>query len=178
MVKFFNTKEWPIVYLKSNNNDINDQLFETYKKEYLTLLVRCKKNSEKIILIYDLTFINNFNNLPLNYIMKHANFNKEIYNYNKEYIRSICVLCNNYGFKNILNLFFSLCKPPCQYKLCKNYDKAQKYLLENFNIDFDISLFKNEMNDEEEELFFENFDMLESNINESDKNSIIDMNQK
>jgi hypothetical protein len=178
MVKFFNIKEWPIVYLKSNNNDINDELFETYKKEYLTLLLKCKKNREKIILIYDLTIINNFNNLPLTYIMKHANFNKEIYNFNKEYIRSICILCNNNGFKNILNLFFSICKPACQYKLCKNYEKAQKYLLENFNINFDISLFKNETNLDDEELSFENFNILDSNINDSDNNSIIEMNQK
>jgi hypothetical protein len=142
-MRFFNTKEWPIIYLRSIEEFISDELFESYKKEYLQLLIKCKNNEEKIILICDFSFKINFDNLPFNYIIKHANFNKEIFKYNKEYVKAICILCNNSTFKNILNLYFTISKPASPYKLCKNYEKANKYLLENFNIDFNTSKFIN-----------------------------------
>lgn len=155
MVKFFYTKEWPIIYLKSYYNIelMNDEYFEKYKKEYLTILIKCKSNKEKIILICDLTELNNCDNIPITYIMKYANFNKEIYKFNKEYVKTICILCNNKAFKNILNLFFSISKPASPYKLCSSYEKANKYLLENFNINYDVSLFENiNMYNDENEL--------------------------
>jgi len=165
MVKFFNTKEWPIVYLKSYNDYINDNLFEIYKKQYLTLLLKCKNNKEKIILICDLNTLDSCDNLPLNYIMKHANFNKEIYKYNKEYVRTVCILCNNSSLKNILNLYFTVSKPASPYKIFKNYDKANKYLLESFNINFDITIYQRNNLDCEDESSDENTDISELNIN-------------
>lgn len=150
MVKYFYTKEWPIIYLRSYNDLINDNLFEKYKKEYLTILLKCKNNKEKIILIYDLINLNNYENLAIKYIMKYANFNKEIYKFNKEYIKAVCILCNNSGFKNILNLYFTISKPASPYKLCQNYEKATKYLLEKFNVNYDISNFENIYMEEDE----------------------------
>jgi len=168
MVKFFNTKEWPIIYLKSYNNYINDDLFELYKKQYLSLLIKCKNNKEKIILICDLTTLNNCENLPLNYIMKHANFNKEIYKYNKEYVKAVCILCSNSSLKNILNLYFTISKPASPYKIFKNNDKINKYLMDNFNIEFNISIFqKNDIDSSEEDSSTESLDISGLNLNDS-----------
>ena len=54
MIADFNLENWPIVYLKLNNNDINENSFEEYKKYYLGLLIRCKNNNEKMVLICNL----------------------------------------------------------------------------------------------------------------------------
>jgi hypothetical protein len=35
MIADFNSDHWPIVYVKFNNNELNDESFEEYKKYYL-----------------------------------------------------------------------------------------------------------------------------------------------
>ena len=85
--------------------------------------------------------LNNTGNVPLNYIMKQAQFNKEIYKFNKEYLRGVCILCSDKNFKNILNLYFSVSKPAAPFKLCRSFSKVNKYLDEKFNIKFDSHVF-------------------------------------
>jgi hypothetical protein len=97
--------------------------------------------------------------------MKHANFNKEIYKFNKEYVSAVCILCNNSSLKNILNLYFTVSKPASPYKIFKTYDKANKYLLESFNINFDITIYQRNNLDNEDESSDENSDISELNIN-------------
>jgi hypothetical protein len=136
----FNLEHWPIVYFKSGGAPINDESFEEYKKYYLNLLIKCKRNNEKMVLISDL---NNSKEFQLNYVIKQAQFNKEIFKFNKEYVICVCILCNNSNFlnlKNILNLYFTMIKPAAPFKLCKSFDKINKYLIKN-NINFDSNIF-------------------------------------
>ena len=77
----FNTKYWPIVYFFIDNEKMNNEIFEEYKKTYLTILLKCKKNKEKIILISDL---NNQGNLPMKYVLKQAYFNNKIHKFNSK----------------------------------------------------------------------------------------------
>ena len=51
---FFNLDNWPIIYIKNKNNFLNDPILEEYKKDYLTILIRCKNNKDKIILFMDI----------------------------------------------------------------------------------------------------------------------------
>jgi hypothetical protein len=142
----FNLTHWPIVYLKSiSGNNITDESFEDFKKMYLELLVKAKKNNEKIILICN---INTSGNIPLKYIMKQAQFNKEIYKFNKEFVKGVCILCKDKSFKNILNLYFSVAKPAAPFKLCRSYEKANKYLNEIFNVNFKTEIFENVIEEE------------------------------
>jgi hypothetical protein len=142
--KNFNLEKWPIVYLKSHNNTMDIDSFESYKKSYLSLLVKCKRNKEKMTLICDLNNISNIDNLQIKYMVKQAQFNKEIYNFNKLYLNGICILCKNKNFKNILNMYFSVSKPAAPFKLCRDIQKANIFLKEVCNIDIDISnLYKN-----------------------------------
>ena len=138
----FNTEQWPVVYFKSGNVQINDENFYEYKKSYLQLLVKCKRNNEKMILICDL---NSFNNdtevLPIKYFMKHSNFNKEMYDFNKKYLKCVCILCKNKNIKTMLNLYFSISKPASPYKLCRSIEKANLFINEKGDINFDISIF-------------------------------------
>ena len=85
--------------------------------------------------------LNNTGNVPLNYIMKQAQFNKEIYKFNKEYLRCVCILCSDKNFKNILNLYFSVNKPAAPFKLFRSFSKVNKYLDEKFNIKFNLRVF-------------------------------------
>tara|TARA_A100001015_G_C14492988_1_gene519976 strand:- start:38 stop:391 length:354 start_codon:yes stop_codon:yes gene_type:complete len=115
MVLSFNEENWPVVYFYIGNNEINDELFESYKINYLNLLLKCKRKKEKMILISDL---NTDNNLPIKYVMKQAMFNRKINNFNKLYVAAVCIYCKNSSFKNILNMYFTLTKPASPYKLC------------------------------------------------------------
>jgi hypothetical protein len=139
MEKNFNLDKWPIVYFRTTDKAVNDDSLEEFKKFYLNLLIKCKKEKEKIILICEI----NLNiNIPLKFILKQAKFSKEIYKYNKEYVKCVAIICKDKNFKNILNLFFTFVTPACPYKLCRTFDKANKYF-KKFDIDFDTNYFNN-----------------------------------
>ena len=140
MIGNFNIEFWPIVYLKLNDNEINENSFEQYKKYYLNLLLKCKKERQKMILICNL---NSGRMLPMDYVIKQAQFNKEIHNFNKDYIQTVCILCKEKNFKNVLNLYFTVAKPANPYKLSRSFDKINLYLKEKFNVIFDVSIFEN-----------------------------------
>jgi hypothetical protein len=142
MIVDFNLDNWPIVYFKLNNNEINETSFDEYKRYYLNLLIKCKNNNEKMVLICNL---NNSTNMPLSWVMKQAQFNKEIQKHNKDYVKTVCIMCKEKSFKNILNLYFSVSKPAAPYKLCRSYEKVNKYLLEKFNITFDSRIYGDEL---------------------------------
>lgn len=149
----FNLNYWPIVYFKSSIEPINDLEFEEYKKFYLQLLVRCKNNNEKMTLICDL---NNTKEFQMDYVMKQAQFNREIYNFNKQYVKCIGIMCGSKNFmslKNIINIFATMVKPPAPFKLCKNFNKINIFLQKN-NINFDVNIFNNlnsEINNNEQD---------------------------
>ena len=115
MVLKFNEDKWPVVYFYTGNEEINDELFEDYKITYLNLLLKCKRNKQKMILISDL---NGKNSLPIKYVMKQAMFNRKINNLNKLYVAAVCIYCKSKSFKNVLNMYFTLTKPASPYKLC------------------------------------------------------------
>ena len=140
----FNLENWPIVYFKSTDETINDESFNEYKKYYLNLLIKCKRNNEKIVIICDLLNKNISDSIPIKYILKQAQFNKEIYKFNKEYVKCICIICKNSNFKNILNVYFSLSKPAMPFKLCRTYEKSNIYLKEKFDIIFDTNIYNKE----------------------------------
>ena len=142
MIGNFNTEVWPIVYLKIDNSiELTDEIFEEYKKKYLSLLVSCKRANEKIAVIFDLNNYNNTENIPVKYIMKQVQFNKEIYKFNKEYLRGICILCKSKTFKNILNMYFTFSKPAAPFKLCRSNEKANIFLKDRCKVNFDVSIF-------------------------------------
>ena len=141
----FNLDYWPIVYFKSFGNDVDDESFDEYKKYYLSLLIKCKNNNEKMILVCNLNKITSY---PMEFIYKQVEFSKQIFKFNQEYLKCVCILCENRSFKNILNLFFTLVKPASPYKLCKNFDKVDKYLFEVFNITFKSYILDKEIDEE------------------------------
>ena len=176
MIGNFNTEFWPVVYLKVDNSiEITDEIFEEYKKKYLSLLVSCKRAGEKIALICDLNDYNNTENIPIKYIMKQVQFSKETYKFNKEYLNGICILCKSKTFKNILNMYFAFSKPAAPFKLCRSNEKANIFLKDKCKVNFDVSIFNKSdiigIDVEEEEEENEHSNVYEE---ENDNNDLLD----
>jgi hypothetical protein len=146
-MKYFNIENWPIVHLKIIVNEINDETFEEYKKNYLELLVKAKRENKKILFIPDMRYITNVESFPMNFLMKQMQFNKDCYKFNKEHVMCVCILSNGKILKNILNVYFKMVKQACPFKICSSTEKATIFFKEKYNIQFDVSIF-NENNTE------------------------------
>jgi len=140
MIDGFNLTNWPIVYFSNNNNHtvMDDAQFEELKEYYLNLLVKCKRNKEKITLIFNL---NNLceSNPSIKYVMKFAQFSKSIYKYNKEYVSGVCLLSKNKYLKDLLNIYFTVTKPACPVKICRSKEKASKFFKDNLNMNINLN---------------------------------------
>ena len=175
MICTFNLDHFPIVYMKLNDNEINDNSFEEYKEYYLSLLLRCKKENQKLVLICNL---DNTPTLPMNYIAKQSQFNKDIYKHNQAHVKTVCILCKNKSFKNILNLYFTVSKPANPFKICRSFMKVNKYLSEKFKILFDTHIFGDgtekcivQCAEQEEEEDIDEYDKKEENNDDSPKST-------
>ena len=133
----FNTNYWPIVQF-SLIEEVNDENFEQYKVNFLNLLLRCKKNKEKMLLICDLE---SDIGIPMKYVFKLALFNKKIFKFNKLYLQGVCVLSKSKTFKNIFKIYLSLITPSSPYKLCSSYAKINTYIEKEFQINFNTFVF-------------------------------------
>jgi hypothetical protein len=168
MAAEFNTNYWPMVYIKLSEENLNDQIFEEYQKNYLNLLIRCKKNNEKMVIITNLTNLTNKNNISMKYMMKQLKFSNKINEFNKKYVKLVIILCHSKSLKSLINTVFSFIKPAAPYKLFINSEKANSYLLDNYSINFDINVYDkiSEVEEESDENIIEKIDLM--NINEED----------
>lgn len=168
MVAEFNTEHWPIVYLRLGGKIVDDNIFEEYQKLYLNLLIKCKKNNEKMVLISDLSYFNNDNNIPMKYLMKQMQFSKKIYDFNKKYLKCVVILCKNKSTKNLIKSLMNFTKPASPNKICRTSKKANTYLYEKFQIKFNIEIFNKDL-----ELNNDNEDEEKDELNDIDSESII-----
>ena len=136
----FNLTNWPIVYFSNNNNDnvMDDIKFEELKEYYLNLLVKCKRNKEKMVLIFNLNNLNE-SSPSVKYVMKFAQFSKSIYKFNKEYVTGVCLYSTNKFLKDLLNIYFSVSKPACPVKICRSKEKINKFLKDKLNVNININ---------------------------------------
>jgi hypothetical protein len=150
---FFNLDNWPIIYIKNKNNCLNDSILEEYKKDYLTILIRCKNNKEKIILFMD---IYEKNEVQMPYIKKMADFHKSVQDYNKVYVEYIYVLCKSKIMKNVISMLLSVETPAVSCKIIRSLDKLQSSFLENHSKDIkEFKIYKtleNVMSNDEEDI--------------------------
>jgi hypothetical protein len=138
MIEGFNLDNWPIVYFSNNTNiEMDDNNFEVLKEFYVNLLVRCKRNKERMVLIFNLNNLSE-NSPSIKYIMKFAQFSKTIYKYNKEFLMGVCLLSTNKCLKDLLNIYFSITKPVAPVKICRSKDKANKFFREKLNFKIDV----------------------------------------
>lgn len=135
---------WPIVYIEYDSSvEITDEDFEEYKRQYTELLVKCKTEKTQMYVICN---IGKASELPMKYVAKQQKLNDELFDYNKLYIKCVCVLVNSVIMKNILKLYFCCSRVASPYKITQNYIKINKYLKEKMSYPFDISVFHSEIN--------------------------------
>jgi len=150
---FFNLDNWPIVYIKNNNNWLNDEILEEYKKDYLSILIRCKNNKDKIILFMD---IYERTEVQMPYIKKMAEFHKNVEEYNRLYVEYIYVLCKSKIMKNIISMLLSVESPAVSCKIIRSLDKLESAFLENHKRDIkEFKIYKtlqNLMSNDEEDV--------------------------
>ena len=149
---FFNLDNWPIIYIK-NNNFLNDNILEEYKKDYLTILIRCKNNKEKIILFMD---IYDKSEIQMPYIKKMTEFHRSIEDYNKLYVEYIYILCKSKIIKNVISMLLSVEKPAVPCKIIRSLDKLETLFLENHKKNIkEFTIYKtleNVMSNDEEDI--------------------------
>jgi hypothetical protein len=137
---FFDLDNWPIIYIKNKNNCLNDGILEEYKKDYLTILIRCKNNKEKIILFMD---IYERTEVQMPYIKKMSEFHKSVEEYNKVYVEYIYVLCKSKIMKSIISMLLSVENPSVRCKIIRSLDKLQSAFLENHKKDIkELKIYK------------------------------------
>ncbi len=159
-----NLEHKPFVYIQFKNIQINDEIFENYTRKYLELLISCKKNKEKIYVIID---INEFESLPLPYLLKQAQFNRKIFQYNQKYLHCAYIYCKNKVFKKMIKMFMMVEKPAVPMRIIRSITKLNNSILENYKINFDCHLFLNKIKNIKEDL--------NNNDNENDED--IDNNE-
>ena len=149
---FFNLDNWPIIYIK-NNNFLNDNILEEYKKDYLTILIRCKNHKEKIILFMD---IYDKSEIQMPYIKKMTEFHRSIEDYNKLYVEYIYILCKSKIIKNVISMLLSVEKPAVPCKIIRSLDKLETLFLENHKKNIkEFTIYKtleNVMSNDEEDI--------------------------
>ncbi len=159
-----NLEHKPFVYIQFKNIQINDEIFENYTRKYLELLISCKKHKEKIYVIID---INEFESLPLPYLLKQAQFNRKIFQYNQKYLHCAYIYCKNKVFKKMIKMFMMVEKPAVPMRIIRSITKLNNSILENYKINFDCHLFLNKIKNIKEDL--------NNNDNENDED--IDNNE-
>ena len=159
----FNTKYWPIVYFFVDDNGMNEEDFNNYKKTYVQILLKCKKEKTKIILISDL---NNQGKVDIKYVMKQAYFNLKLEKFNKLYVKIVCVYLKDKNFKKILNMYFNVCKPYCPYKICNSYNNINKFIKDELNENYDTNIFSELVNDTSNLEFEDEYKQIKSKLKE------------
>ncbi len=128
----------PFVFIRFHNVNITNELFNEYKVEYLNILLNCKKNKEKVYMIID---INEFNSLPIPYLLQQAQFNKKIFHLNQKYLHAAYIYCKSKIFKQIISMYFLVEKNAVPLRICRSITKLNTSIKNHFNIDFDCHVF-------------------------------------
>ena len=129
---FFNLDNWPIVYIKNNNNVLNDEIIEEYKKDFLKIFIKCKNNKNKIILFMD---IYEKSEVQMSYIKKITDFHKTMEEYNKLYIEYIYILCESKLLKNIISMVILSENKAVPCKIVRSLSKLRDDFLKNHSKD-------------------------------------------
>ncbi len=161
----FYTEFDPIIYVHFHSTKLNEQNYENYKRNYLEQLVLCKRNKKKVIFIFD---INEFETLPIPYLLKQAQFNKSIQNHNKEFVNGVFIYCKNKTFKNIIKFYLSVDKNPVPVKICRSVSKIDNNIKSSFKLNSDFGNILKSF----ENKFMNNSQLITNNIENIDNDNM------
>ena len=122
----FNYHHRPFIYLQFQDIPITDENFEEYKREYLELLLTCKKQKDKIIPIIDINFLPI---LPIPYMMKQTQMNKELFQIHKKYLYRVYIYCKNRIFQEMIQMYMFVEKTAVPIHICNSFQNIDASIL-------------------------------------------------
>ena len=124
--------QWPIVKIKYKEVVLNDDIFEEYKIQFLTILKKCKDLNQKCLLIIDLL---DMKKVPMKYMMKQRKFHNKINDHTIKYIQTIFIILKNAAVRNILKVFVNMSKKKQTFYFLKDLNEAYKIIENKFLIE-------------------------------------------
>ena len=124
--------QWPIVKIKYKEVVLNDDIFEEYKIQFLTILKKCKDLNQKCLLIIDLL---DMKKVPMKYMMKQRKFHNKINDHTIRYIQTIFIILKNAAVRNILKVFVNMSKKKQTFYFLKDLNEAYKIIENKFLIE-------------------------------------------
>ena len=97
----FDVSIHPFIYIRFHDIEVTEENFEEYKREYLEILLQCKKKNEQKISIVD---VNHLSNLSIPYMMKQSKLNRELYSIHQKYLIAVFIYCESKIFKELIQL--------------------------------------------------------------------------
>lgn len=134
----FDVSHHPFLYIRFHNVDVTDENFEEYKREYLEILLQCKKQNHQLISIVD---VNHLSNLSIPYMIKQSGLNKELYSIHQKYLIGVFIFCESKIFKELIKMHMLVEKPAVPLKICRSIEKLNISITEKSNISFDTKTF-------------------------------------
>lgn len=126
----FDVSQHPFLYIRFHNVEVTDENFEEYKREYLEILLDCKKQNKQLISIID---VNHLSNLSIPYMIKQSGMNRELYSIHQKYLTAVFIYCESKIFKELIKMHMLVEKPAVPLKICRSIEKLNSGIREKIN---------------------------------------------
>ncbi len=134
----FDVSQHPFLYIRFHNVDVTDENFEEYKREYLEILLQCKKQNHQLISIID---VNHLSNLSIPYMIKQSGLNRELYSIHQKYLIAVFIYCESKIFKELIKMHMFVEKPAVPLQICRSIEKLNRAVCDKTNLSFDSQTF-------------------------------------
>ena len=134
----FDVSIHPFIYIRFHDIEVTEENFEEYKREYLEILLQCKKKNEQKISIVD---VNHLSNLSIPYMMKQSKLNRELYSIHQKYLIAVFIYCESKIFKELIQLHMLVEKPAVSLQICRSIEKLNHAIFKKTNHEIDSQVF-------------------------------------
>ncbi len=137
----FMVSEFPIVYISINSDYFNDENFEYYKSSFLHLLLRAKREKQKMILLLDL-FECDGATFKMENILKQGAFYKSVMDYALLYVQHVYILSNRNDLHVLIKIFKTFGKSLVPYKVVRDTEKIEQNIYKKYGEKVQLQNFK------------------------------------
>ena len=134
----FDVSQYPFLYIRFHDVQVTDENFEEYKREYLEILLDCKKQNKRLISIID---VNHLTNLSIPYMIKQSGLNRELFSIHQKYLIAVFIYCESKIFKELIKMHMLVEKPAVSLQICRSIEKLNSAILQKIDLSFDSKTF-------------------------------------
>jgi hypothetical protein len=130
------THEWPIVSITTKTKQIDNQIYENFKKNLLECMQLCSDKNQQCVLIIDISTIK-FDPTTISYANRMNRFRNKIEGITTKYVQHLFIVVKNRHIRNMFK-FFSLHELQQKfYYIVKSPEKVKKKLRNSLNFECD-----------------------------------------